>query len=80
MTQEEFTEYYQRLSEKAGEYVKGNSDMRWGQALMNAIGDTDRVIYRAITGTDSDPFYSDKRINKFINWLRDYFHVEMRAR
>lgn len=38
---------------------------RKGQALMNALYMCDEELYTAITGTDADCFYDDKRIPEF---------------
>jgi hypothetical protein len=46
------------------EYVV-NKDMRTGQSLMAALGDVDMSLYRKISGTPADCFYSDLAIPAF---------------
>lgn len=46
--------------------------LRAGQSLMNALYDINPDLYKAITGTEADCFYSDKRVGQFYNALIDY--------
>ena len=40
--------------------------LRKGQAYMNALAQIDLNLYRAISGTDDDPFYDDDKVSKFL--------------
>lgn len=46
--------------------------LRVGQSLMNALYDINPDLYKTITGTEADCFYSDKRVGQFYNALIDY--------
>ena len=55
---------------------KSKGELRCGQAMMNALAEIDIEAYRDIseknlTGGSIDPFYTDKHINKFLNYLDD---------
>lgn len=39
---------------------------RPGQAMMNALADTDPGLYDEVTGSDADCFYDDSRIPAFV--------------
>lgn len=43
-----------------------SNGLRKGQAYMNALAQIDMNLYRAITGTDDDPFYDDSKIPLFL--------------
>lgn len=46
--------------------------LRVGQSLMNALYDINPDLYKTITGTEADCFYSDKRVGQFYNALIDH--------
>lgn len=45
--------------------------MRRGQALMNALFTVDKNLYVKIIETEFDPFYDDKKIESFFNYLKN---------
>ena len=55
---------------------KSKGEMRYGQSLMNALAEIDIEAYRDISEKNMtvgsiDPFYTDKHVNKFLNYLDD---------
>jgi hypothetical protein len=50
--------------------LKGkHPELRYGQSLMNALGDINLDLYREITGTENDPFYLDSRVPVFFETI-----------
>jgi hypothetical protein len=49
------------------------SGLRLGQAYMNALANVNADLYNEITGTDIDPFYEDKILVDFINFLSEEY-------
>ena len=44
---------------------------RQGQSYMNALHEVNLELYKEITGTDNDCFYSDGKIVNFMKFLID---------
>lgn len=57
------------LESRARAYRRDNPNLRWGQALFNALYDINPELADHIRGTGSDPFYDDSKINHFYNSL-----------
>lgn len=53
------------LIEEAAKLRRESPDLRYGQALMNALATLDPALHSEISGSDLDPFYDDKRIGRF---------------
>lgn len=49
----------------ANKVTKENPEIRYGQALYNALFDINKELARKIVGTDCDPFYLNNKIPKF---------------
>lgn len=50
-------------------YIKDN--LRLGQSYMNALADINIDLYKQITATEYDCFYSDDKIVKFVEFLNN---------
>jgi len=48
-------------------------EIREGQSLMNALNDVNVDLYREITATEFDPYYSDSRIPAFYEKLNNSY-------
>lgn len=59
MTFEDFVAHVAATKAQAAEW-------RWGQTYMNCVWYQNPRIYRAVAGTDFDPFYSDSKIPMFL--------------
>jgi len=62
-----------KIIQEAGFACKNNTELRKGQALMNALFENNRLVYDWISGTVYDPFYDDHRLTAFFGKLNDYF-------
>ena len=48
---------------------KKHPELRYGQSLMNALGEINFDLYKEITGTENDPFYLDSKVTVFFETL-----------
>jgi hypothetical protein len=48
-----------------------NGQLRYGQAHINALHQIRPELYEAITETESDCFYNDEKIPKFMKFLNN---------
>ena len=48
---------------------RAKHNLRYGQTIMNVLGDTYPEILREITGTELDCFYDDEKSNKLMEYL-----------
>lgn len=55
----------EQLITSAAKLKTENDELRYGQALMNALHKLNPELYNTINGTDVDPFHGDDRIGKF---------------
>jgi len=46
---------------------------RLGQWYMNVLHEMRPDLYKRVTATDADPFYDDKRIQKFLGWCAEHW-------
>lgn len=53
------------------EQYQWNTGYRAGQAMFNILEDQDQQLADLIRSTDADPYYTDERIAKFLDILRD---------
>lgn len=54
-----------QLIDDAARAKRGKPELRYGQALMNALQDLDPEAYKVISGTEADCFYDDRVVGKF---------------
>lgn len=59
------------LINKLVELLHKHSELRYGQAIMNALNDVRPDLYKEITGTNNDPFYDDNKLVLFMRYLND---------
>jgi len=63
-------EEYNKLINESNELIKKYPDIRLGQAYMNTLWKINGNLYRQITEEQKvDPFYLDKNIPEFFNFL-----------
>ena len=60
---------------EAGDKLRFNSNLRYGQALYNTLCTLDKDLAENINGTDDDCFYDDNKISNFLsrvaeNWKK----------
>ena len=46
-----------------------HKNMRYGQALFNALYILNEELANEIRGTELDPFHNDRRVDMFLNYL-----------
>lgn len=49
-------------------------NMRVGPALMGKLNEIDPKLYKLISYSDIDPYYSDNNIDNFINFIYSYLN------
>lgn len=66
------SEIIEKIQYIATRVVKETPDIRYGQALYNALKDIGEIgLARRIVGTDADPFYLNNRIPKFFQRISE---------
>lgn len=60
---------YKDLRELATKKANTHLQLRIGQAYMLALHELDPQLYGEITGTIKDPFYDDKKMKEFNQFL-----------
>jgi hypothetical protein len=58
----------QDLKNKAKE-IHNQTDLRYGQAIMNLLNQTRPEIYQKINGTELDCFYNDEKVETLLEYL-----------
>lgn len=58
----------QDLKNKAKE-IHYQTDLRYGQAVMNLLNQTHPEIYREVNGTELDCFYNDEKVENLLEYL-----------
>lgn len=58
----------QDLKNKAKE-IHNQTDLRYGQAIMNLLNQTRPEIYQEINGTELDCFYNDEKVETLLEYL-----------
>jgi hypothetical protein len=58
----------QDLKNKAKE-IHHQTDLRYGQAIMNLLNQTRPEIYQEINGTELDCFYNDEKVETLLEYL-----------
>ncbi len=48
-----------------------NQSQRVGQFYMNTLAEIRPDLYRKVTGSNADPFFSNNRLSNFWNWLAE---------
>ena len=49
--------------------IQRQTDLRYGQAVMNLLNQTRPEIYQEITGTELDCFYDDEKVENLLEYL-----------
>jgi len=58
------------LSEAAKYAITNNREQRRGQAYYNYLSSVRMDLTNNIVGTKLDPFYDDRRLNEFIEYVK----------
>jgi len=61
--------YEQYLKEANAYFVTHQKDLRYGQALGNHLSKVSPIAYLAACAADLDPYYDDKVVPEFLNFL-----------
>lgn len=61
--------YEQYFQEANAYFVANQNDLRYGQALGNHLSRVSPIAYIAVCAADLDPYYDDKIVPEFLNFL-----------
>lgn len=67
----QFVKYLRQVTDT---YDDSYPNLRWGQAYFNVLCSHDPELADKIRSTQLDPFYSDKQIPDFLNYIATHWN------